>query len=68
MPGRDGTGPTMVGCFGFRNTNAIISSRRLFAHCRFTCDDRPLGCRYNSTKEALAAEKALLERRLAQIK
>jgi hypothetical protein len=67
MPGRDGTGPAMNGGFGFRNTSAAYSPRRMFARCRFTNINRPYGCRYASSKEALATEKELLERRLAEI-
>ena len=67
MPGRDGTGPAMNSGFGFRNANANYLSRRMFARCRFNQNDRPYGCRYISTKEALAAEKEYLEKRLAEI-
>jgi hypothetical protein len=35
--------------------------------CRFTNNYRQFGCRYASTKETLAAEKAILEKRLAEI-
>lgn len=67
MPGRDGTGPMMNGGYGFRNTNAVYSSRRMFLGCRFNNPYRQYGCRYSSTKEILVAEKEIFEKRLAEI-
>ena len=67
MPGKDGTGPAMYGEFGCRNANITNSSRRMLAPSRFINISRPYGCFYASSKEALAAEKELLERRLAQV-
>jgi len=66
MPRRDGTGPAMNG-MGFRNMEVPNSPRRLFMGCRCANNYRQFGCRYASTKETLAAEKAILEKRLAEI-
>lgn len=72
MPGRDGTGPAFYGSmpmkrFGFRNIAAACLPPRMFSACRFGYNYRQYGCLYASTKEALAAEKAILEKRIAEI-
>ena len=66
MPRRDGTGPAMNG-MGFRNMEVPNSPRRLFMGCRFANNYRQFGCRYASTKETLAAEKAISKNALRKL-